>query len=92
MLQVLQYLHHALLLRARLLALRLMLRAPVTANVSMLTSRYTACPHTMYFFRGFLLLLPDAFSSSESATGVGVAEPAIRDAPFPLVVTIFFGS
>jgi hypothetical protein len=46
----------------------------------------------MYFFRGFLLLLPDALSSSESATGVGVAEPAVRDAPFPLVVTVFFGS
>lgn len=46
----------------------------------------------MYFFRGFLFLLPDALSSSEFATGVGVAEPAVRGAPFPLVDTVFFGS
>lgn len=46
----------------------------------------------MYFFRGFLFLFPDALSSSEFATGVGVAEPAFRGAAFPLVVAVLFGS
>lgn len=48
-------------------------------------------PLTMYFFRGFRFLLPDALTSSEFAAGVGVAEPAARGVLVPLVVAIFFG-
>lgn len=92
MLQVLQSLYHALLLRRRLLAPRLMQQALVTANVSIIILRYSARLRTMYFFRGFLFLFPDALSSSEFATGVGVAEPAFRGAAFPLVVAVLFGS
>nr|GFD58475.1 hypothetical protein [Tanacetum cinerariifolium] len=40
---------------------------------------------------GFLFLFPDALISSEFAAGVGVAEPAVRGAPFPFVVAVFFG-
>jgi hypothetical protein len=45
----------------------------------------------MYFFRGFRFLFPDALISSAFAAGVGVAEPAVRGAPLPLVVAVFFG-
>lgn len=44
----------------------------------------------MYFLRGFRFLLPDALISPEFATGVGVAEPAVRGAELPLVVAVSF--
>lgn len=46
--------------------------------------------HTMYFFRGFRFLLPEALTSSEIAAEAGVAVPEIRGAPVPLVA-VFLG-
>jgi hypothetical protein len=48
------------------------------------------CVHTMYFFRGFRFLLPEALISSEIAAEAGVAVPEIRGAPVTLVA-VFLG-
>ena len=48
------------------------------------------CVHTMYFFRGFRFLLPEAVISSEIAAEYGVAVPEIRGVPVPLVA-VFLG-
>lgn len=48
------------------------------------------CVHTMYFFRGFRFLFPEALISSEIAAETGVAVPEIRGAPVPLVA-VFLG-